>query len=83
MTLSGMMFIPLLSGVLLQTTDPWGWNPATAEAVGSIATVATLLFVIWATFTSKKAADAAKESADIAAREFDLNTRPWLVQIHK
>jgi hypothetical protein len=45
-------------------TSLLGWNPATVEAVGSIATVATLVFVIWATFASKKAADAAKESAD-------------------
>ena len=49
----------------------WGWNPATFQAVGGIATAGALIGV-------GISAWAANRTARITAKESDQRTRPWV-----
>ena len=69
--------------------DGWGWNLATIVAVGSAATVVTLmgllvslLFSIRSSNAARDAAAAATKQTALAQREYELRVRPWLNVSH-
>ena len=51
--------------------NEWGLNPATIQAVGTIATIFALFFIIGSFWNSSK-------QTAVAERESNLRTRPWL-----
>ena len=58
--------------------DGWGWNLATIVAVGSAATVLTLMGLLTSLVFSVRSSSAAIRQATLAAREHELRIRPWL-----
>ncbi len=51
--------------------ESWGFNPATMQAIGGIATAFALVFVI-------RSSLAARRSSVVASRESSFRTRPWI-----
>ena len=56
----------------------WGNNPATGAAVGSLATLLTLIFLALSYRIANKTASAAARQADTAAQDTELRRRPWI-----
>ena len=54
----------MLAALYLSAPDGWGWNPATVQAIGSIAVFGSLAVALWAIFHT--------------LGEAALRTRPWI-----
>ena len=54
----------MLISLYLSASAEWGWNPATFQAIGSIAVFRTLAVALWAIFHTRG--------------EASLRTRPWV-----
>ena len=58
--------------------DGWGWNLASIQALGSIATVIVAFGVLASLTIAARSANAARDQANAVIRDNALRTRPWV-----
>ena len=58
--------------------EGWGWNLASIQALGSIATVIVAFGVLASLTIAARSANAARDQANAVIRDNALRTRPWV-----